>query len=299
MYILFDIGGTKTRIAASKDLLSYEEPIKFETPLRFEDGMQIFLESVKKLVGTKRITALAGGIRGPLNHEKTAIVSETKLVDWVGRPIVRRISDALDAPVYLENDTAIVGLGEALHGAGRGHSIVAYLTVSTGVGGARFIDGRLDVTSIGFEPGHQELDIDRSILGHRTRHTLQNLVSGTSLEARRGVKPYEISQDDSVWEELARYLSFGLKNTVVYWSPDIIVLGGSMVIGDPRILLADIRAHTEKALEGLVPCPPIVDATLKDEGGLYGAMALLKQKHQGVFRTNEWKDAQFQKTPVL
>jgi len=31
-------------------------------------------------------------------------------------------------------------------------------------------------------------------------------------------------------------------------------------------------------LKGLVPCPPIVDATLKDEGGLYGALALLRTK---------------------
>ena len=62
------------------------------------------------------------------------------------------------------------------------------------------------------------------------------------------------------------------------WSPNVIVLGGSMIVGDPRILLEDIVRHAGEALGELVPCPDILDATLKDEGGLYGAMALLKQK---------------------
>jgi len=109
------------------------------------------------------------------------------------------------------------------------------------------------------------------------KHTLENLVSGTALEKRRGVKPYEISQDDGVWDELAGYLAHGIKNTIMYWSPDIIVLGGSMVVGDPRIFLKDIVRHTEDLLGNLVPCPPIVDAALRDEGGLYGAMVLISQ----------------------
>lgn len=279
MYVLFDIGGTKTRIAVTENLETFSEPIKFETPSRFEDGVEVISNAIKKLVGSQKITALAGGIRGPLNREKTKIISEKKLLDWVGRPLVDIFSKKFHAPMYLENDTAIVGLGEAVFGAGADYSIVAYHTVSTGVGGVRIVDRHIDVASSGFEPGHQELDIDRSILGHGVRHTLENLVSGTALEKRRGVKPYEIPQDDRVWDELAGYLALGLKNTILYWSPDVIVLGGSMIVGDPRIHLKDIIKHTEKALDGFVTCPPIVDAQFRDEGGLYGAMELIRQKN--------------------
>jgi predicted NBD/HSP70 family sugar kinase len=278
MYVLFDIGGTKTRIATSRDLLSVDEVAKFDTPPKYEDGMREIETHVTALVSGGKVEGVAGGIRGPLNHEKTGIISETTLRDWVGRNITGDLGRICGAPVYLENDTAMVGLGEVHFGAGKGYDIVAYHTVSTGVGGARFVHGKIDVTSVGFEPGHQVLDIDQTVLGRHTPPTLQNLVSGTALEKRRGVKPYEISQDDAVWDELARYLAHGLKNTIVYWSPDIIVLGGSMVVGDPRIFLKDIVRHTREVLGGLVPCPPIVDAKLKDEGGLYGAMALLKLK---------------------
>ncbi len=278
MYILFDIGGTKTRIAFSADLQSFEPAVKFDTPPQYYEGLKAVTEGIEKVRQGRKIKVIAGGIRGPLNHEKTGIVSETVLRDWVGRSIVGDLKTEFGVPVYLENDTALVGLGEVAFGAGKGYDIVAYHTVSTGVGGARFVHGKLDVVSVGFEPGHQTLDIDRTILGHHTLPTLENLISGTALEKRRGVKPYEISQDDAVWDQLASYFAHGLKNTIVYWSPHAIVLGGSMIIGDPRITLESIIRHTNDVLGGLLPCPVIVDAVLKDEGGLYGAMALISQK---------------------
>jgi glucokinase len=278
MYVLFDIGGTKTRVAITDDLFTIAAVEKFDTPLSYREGLAAVVDAVRKLTNGTPITSIAGGIRGPLNHEKTGIVSEKVLHDWVGRALTKDLEKELRAPVYLENDTAIVGLGEVHYGAGKGHDIVAYHTVSTGVGGARYVHGKLDVVSVGFEPGHQILDIDRTILGSHIPPTLENMVSGTALQKRRGVKPYEIDQNDAVWDELAKYLACGLKNTVVYWSPEVIVLGGSMIIGDPRIFLEPIRKYTEEALDGLVPCPLIVDATLKDEGGIYGAMALIKEK---------------------
>jgi predicted NBD/HSP70 family sugar kinase len=278
MYILFDIGGTKTRVAITSDLITIEKMIKFDTSPKYQEGIQAVTDAIETLREGRTITAIAGGIRGPLNHEKTGITRDITLHDWVGRSITQHLNTQYRVPVYLENDTALVGLGEISFGAGKGYDIVAYHTVSTGVGGARFVHGHIDVVSVGFEPGHQILDIDRTVLGQHIQPTLENLISGTALEKRRGVKPYAISQDDAVWDELALYLAYGLKNTIMYWSPDAIVLGGSMVIGNPRILLEDIKRYTKTLLEDIVPCPVIVDATLKDEGGLYGAMTLLSQK---------------------
>jgi len=276
-YALFDIGGTKTRVAISQDLKSFSEKIKFDTPFRFTDGIAAIHEAIASLTSDP-IEALGGGIRGPLNGDKTGIIREDVLTDWVEQPLALALAKPYNAPVFLENDTATVGLGEAHFGAGKGGKIVVYHTVSTGVGGVKIENGQLDQASIGFEPGHQILDIDNSVFNDGTLHTLENLVSGAALEKRRGVKPYEIPQSDPVWPELARYLAMGLRNTIVYWSPDTIVLGGSMVIGDPRIMLEDIQRETAIMVEGLVPCPKIVDAVLSDEGGLYGAMILIEQR---------------------
>ena len=93
-----------------------------------------------------------------------------------------------------------------------------------------------------------------------------------------GSKPYEIPQEDAIWDQLAYYLAHGLRNTVLYWSPDVIVLGGSMILGKPRILLDDIQKHANEVFGEDVSCPLIVDAELGDMGGVYGAAALLRRK---------------------
>jgi len=280
MYLLFDIGGTKTRVARSEDLDSYHDTKKFDTDPTYETGIDAVREVMKEVAAGETVHGLAGGLRGVLTHDQTLMVSDPGCVlnNWAGRPLSRDLSDAFGAPVYLENDTAIVGLGEAHYGAGRGYTIVAYHTISTGVGGARIEEGHVSLVSAGFEPGQQLIDVDRSILGAATPHTLENLISGTAVAKRRGVKAYEVPQEDPMWDELAGYLARGIKNTIVYWSPEIVVLGGSMIVGDPRIRNEDIVRHTKALLGDVIPCPPIVDAELEDEGGLYGAMALLKQK---------------------
>lgn len=277
MFALFDIGGTKTRVAVSHDLESFGTPIKFDTPKVYEEGIAAIAGAVKTLSDGAKITRAGGGIRGVLMADHSGIAHDDILTDWEGRNLVHDIGVRMNVSVILENDADIAGLGEVHFGAGKGFPIVAYLTVSTGVGGARIVEGKIDKKSRGFEPGQQVIDSDQTLCPACESRTLEDYISGTALEARFHKKPYEILQSDPVWDELAHWLAHGLKNTIVYWSPDAIVLGGSMIVGDPRILLADIQRHTEQVLDGLVPCPPIKDALLADVGGLYGAMVLLSQ----------------------
>lgn len=276
-YILFDIGGTKTRVAITEDLKTLGEVISFKTPNDFEKGIDAIVEAVGKLTKTPP-RGVGGGIRGPLNDDKTSIVYDSVLTAWIDKSICETLKKRLKAEVYLENDAALAGLGEAHFGAGMDLDIVAYHTVSTGVGGAKIEYGKIDDNRTGFEPGKQVLDIDKTILGEGIEPTLENLVSGSALEGRMGVKPYEIEQSDATWDQLALYLAHGLRNTILYWSPDVVVLGGSMILGNPRILLDDILKHTNAILGENIECPLIVDARLGDESGLYGAMALLSSR---------------------
>ncbi len=276
-YVLFDIGGTKTRIAISNDLKSFDDPIKFDTPASFKDGIKAIVDAVKAHTNGP-IRGMAGGIRGQLNDDKSVMIHDLSLGGWVDEPLVATLKKKLSTEVYLENDAALAGVGEATYGAGKGLDIVVYHTVSTGVGGAKIENGVIDDFRSGFEPGHQILDIDHTILGEGIEPTLENLVSGTALEERMGVKPYEIDQNDAIWDQLAYYLAHGLRNSILYWSPDVIVLGGSMIIGNPRILLDDIIKHTNAVVGEVTDVPLIRDAALGDSAGLYGAMAILNQR---------------------
>jgi predicted NBD/HSP70 family sugar kinase len=277
-YILFDIGGTKTRVGISSDLKTLEKSVNFKTPVAFVDGMKKLSETIGKITDGANVTAIAGGVRGMLEEDKSGIHNDPVLAKWAGKSIVDALAKEFKCEVYLENDAALAGLGEAYFGAGKGLDLVAYHTVSTGVGGARIDNGEIDHSSVGFEPGKQILDIDRTVLGDDIAPTLENLVSGTAIEQRYGMKPYEIPQSDVLWEELAEYLAQGLRNTTLYWSPEVIVLGGSMILGDPKIKIESIRKYTVDSLEGIEPSPFITTAKLGDEAGLYGAMALLSKK---------------------
>lgn len=275
-YVLFDIGGTKMRVAVSDDLKTITATKKFSTPASPTEGMSLMIAAIHELTGDK-VTSIGGGIRGILNEEKTGILQDPTLSKWADFDIVGTLKSEFDVPVYLENDAALAGLGEAHYGAGQGIDILVYHTVSTGVGGVKISFGKIDESSMGFEPGHQILDIDRTILGPDVVPTLQNLVSGTAVESRMGMKPYEIPQTDVLWDELAGYLAQGMRNSILYWSPQVIVLGGSMMVGDPKIPIESVRKATVAALDNFMPCPFITTAALLDDAGLYGAMARISQ----------------------
>ncbi len=275
-YVVFDIGGTKTRIGFSEDLVSLDKVEKINTPTKFNDGMKNIISLID--ANTKEVSGIAGGIRGRLNEEKTGMEKDGVLKKWAGFSIVDALKKKYKCEVFLENDAAIAGVGEAVFGAGKDMEIVAYLTVSTGVGGAKIEDGEIDDASHGFEPGKQILDIDRTVLGDELEPTLENLVSGTAVADRFSCKAYEIPQEDIVWNELADYLAQGLRNTILYWSPDVIVLGGSMILGDPRIEIDPIRKYTVESLDGFVESPFITKAKLGDEAGLWGGLAILKKR---------------------
>lgn len=277
MFIVFDIGGTKMRLGSSTDGVSLDKTVVIDTPHAFDAGMTEFKKAAENLIQGKEVRAVAGGIAGPFSQKMEVLLASPNLKDWVGRPIQTDLESFFGTPVFIENDAALVGLGEAMRGGGRGANIVAYVTVSTGVGGAKIVNGKIDPRSIGFEPGHEIIDIDKTVIPDATAGgTLESYVSGSGLERRIGKKPKEIT-DPKVWDDLARILAYGLNNVSVFWSPDVIVLGGSMIIGDPAISVEKAKEYLKEILTIYPEIPKIKKAELGDLGGLYGALELLKQ----------------------
>ena len=253
------------------------EPVVVSTPKDFNEGMETIKRIIGNLTGGAPIEAIVGGIAGPLNTEKTMLVKSPNIPGWVGQDIKKVLSDAFNVPVSLENDAALVGLGEANYGAGRDHDIVVYLTVSTGVGGVRVVHGALDEGALGFEPGHQIIDPDNSLCPSCEGNDLESYVSGTSVEKRFGKKPFEIT-DQAIWDELAKFLAYGLNNTIVHWSPDVVVLGGSMM-KEIGIQVPDVQRHLAEIMKIFPKIPELKKAELQDFGGLYGALSYARSHY--------------------
>ncbi len=278
MFAYFDIGGTKTRIAVSIDGQSFGEPVKFDTPKNFEEGIKMIHNKILSLTNGEALEAVGGGIAGPIDKEHTMLVNSPNLQGWANKSITQVLGSLLGCPVYIENDSAIVALGEAHYGAGKGDEIITYITVSTGVGGARIVNGKIDQNIYGFEPGHQYIDIDRTACPKCKTGVVGDYLSGTSIENRFNKKPYDIEQNNKVWNELSVWLAYMLNNTIVHWSPNSVVLGGSMIVGDPAIPVERVREHLNEICTIYPEKPAIKKATLEDLGGLYGAMVYVRQR---------------------
>lgn len=264
MYLVFDIGGTNIRIAASQDGRVLDQLDSIPTAKNFSDAISSFKKGALKLTKGEKIKAAAGGVRALDMRTKDRLVNHPTIPLWVGEPLKEELEKSLDTEVFLENDTAMAGLGEAVFGAGQGKKIVAYITISTGVGGVRIVEGKIDQSMMGFEPGQQIIDID-------SPSYLERYISGDALKKRYGVEPKNLA-DPEIWDEIAKLLAIGLNNTIVHWSPEILILGGSVMRSIP---LDIVKSYLNQYLTIFPDCPEIVLSTLGDEGGLYGALHYL------------------------
>lgn len=294
MYIFFDVGGTKTRITSSHDLESFSDPIILETPKKFEDGISQIVKTAQDLSSGEKILAVAGGVAASLNSSKTRLVGGgPNIEDWLNKPIKMRLEESLNTDVFIENDTAMGGLAQVSYGLAKNYKIAVYITVSTGVGGCRFVDGKIDKSTMGFEPGWQIIGCpeicsvakssilidqdDEWLSGYCSKGYLITHIGGACVEKKENKKPYDIT-DKNFWDRKAKILAYGIHNVCVMWSPEIIIIGGSMMnkIG---ISIDMVKHYLEKTLKDVFPntIPEIVRAEFGDQMGLYGAMTYLKQ----------------------
>lgn len=268
-YVVFDLGGTNVRIGVSHDGTNLDASQIMPTPPVFEDGVGAIEKAAREMLDGAAPLAIVGGIGWALDETKSSIRNSTKknLADWSGKPLKDELGKRLGAPVRLENDVALVGLGEAYVGGGVGSTILVYYTVSTGVNGVRIVEGKIDRATYGFETGKQIISQGR----------LEELVSGTAVQKKFGIHPKELDSLDER-NKLADLLAEGLYNTCLHWSPDRIVLGGSMIIGVNPIPLARTQESLAKLLTVYPSVPELRMATLGDEGGLHGARILAQSQ---------------------
>jgi predicted NBD/HSP70 family sugar kinase len=263
MFIFIDIGGTKTRIGVSYDGNNLDEKSIFDTNQNYAVGLKTVYAEIEKYVGDSTVQAIVMGLPGTLHENKSMLVRAPHLVGWENKNIVFDLSSKFSCDVYLENDAALVGLGEAVYGAGAENNIVAYITLSTGVGGARIVDKTIDANTYGFEIGHQYI---------KDGVTFEETVSGTHIEKVYSMHPKEIV-DTEVWQKYTKDVAVGVANAVTFWSPDIIVIGGSMA---RSVLFEQLNTNVKELCPEYETIPKIVPYVLDNFGGLYGGLAYIQ-----------------------
>lgn len=263
MKLVFDVGATHTRFArVSKGKI---EDVQHIDTAKNADGISDLAERLLKLADGEPIEAVAGGLPGIV--EKGSLTQARNLSAWQNVDVSTSLEAKLSIKPMLHNDTVGVGLGEMWHGAGTAKGVAAYVTVSTGVNAVRYVDGRVDSSISPFELGRQLVSG-----GVRQANDLESLIGGASVAARFGAEPGKIKLP-AFWHQEAVYLARALYNLRLYWAPELVVLGGTMM----RDIDIAVVAHELASLPQVWSRPLELEAAkLGSDGGLYGGLVRLE-----------------------
>jgi len=276
MYVSIDLGGTNTRIASSKDLgkILNVEKVKTEQNIALE--RKIIISAIKKLCLEEVIDGICVGVPGFVNKKAEKFKKIVNIPSFSGLSYEDLFGDIVDPDLVIaENDATLAGLGEAVLGAGQNYEVVAYITLSTGVGGVRIAGKKIDPTQNYSEPGHMRIQENGLVCPHcHQSGCISAYISGAAFEDVYKVRPSQC-EDREVWEEYAKKLTPLILNVFAMWAPDVIVLGGSISNKFEEYFKEPLFDNLSK--QNFFTVTPILKSKLDDNSGLYGGLLLLNQ----------------------
>ena len=289
-----DIGGTKIAVGIVDGhgiVLS-----RMEAPTGPGSTYSSGLESISNMLrqcaksAGSEITGIGIGSTGPVDPHGGALGEVDFLPHWRQQNPVQDLAKFFGVKVALENDADAGALAEAAWGSGQGKSRLIYITVGTGIGGGIILDGQLYRGADGAHPelGHHVIDPSGPACSCGFRGCWESLAAGPAMAAwtqsqASGNDSYrtaeQICQLARGGDELARravereayYLGLGLANLINLFTPDMIVLGGS-VMKSAILFLEGIRKTICRGCR-FVPFEKteLALASLGDDANLIGA----------------------------
>lgn len=285
-----DVGGTKVATGLvdasghllATDRLNWRDVVDHEaTAEELASHMveRLALLLAQQEINPSRVQAVGLGFPGDFEKPSGRLKTIPNLPVFVGTdpvPLFRtayaqRLGTA--PPAYADNDTVAAVLAETRFGAGRGARRVLYITVSTGVGGARF-DGE---TTTNIEPGlsifpdpeRPECNLESLAGGNHlkdtARHRLESFLAEGEEALRHHTSLFELTEVPggapteqmshletrhlgeaaaagdafcrSLFDEAAGWVATALAQTLADgWGEERIVMGGSIAIKVPGYL---------------------------------------------------------------
>ncbi len=224
-----------------------------EAALSYSAGLERIAGMLKETAAKAgvKISGIGIGSTGPVHPFTGEFGDVDFLPQWRGKNLVKDLAKIFDVRVALENDADAGALAEANWGAGRNKSRLVYVTVGTGIGGGIILDGQLYRGVDGAHPelGHHVIDASGPPCSCGFHGCWESLAAGPAMvqwfkrNARNGsaygddITAQAICQmakqkDDlavRAVEQEAHYLGLGLANLINLFTPDVIVLGGSVM----------------------------------------------------------------------
>jgi len=219
------------------------------------------------------------------------------------RALSLEIEELFGIPALVENDVNLMALGEYSSGAGDGRRNLIYVHVGTGIGAGIVLDGQLyrgyssTAGEIGFMVlGHPPSSKLAELGWFEANYSFSAVFARLCSNERAGRLSVEnrqrylkelprLIQDSPIarktLEDACHHWAYGLANICAVLNPELIVLGGDIVI------LGEWALHRiSEELKNLVPIAPKVDFTkLGEQSGVVGAVYQVIQANR-LFKGN-------------
>jgi glucokinase len=288
MYICFDIGGTniKTGLFGHDGMLM--EKVSVKTPPEYDRILNILIQTAKSFNG---ISACAVAVPGTCMPSTGQVLFCPNLTALNGYNIKKDLEDALNVPVYLENDANMAALGEYFFCERNNIKNMIFLTLGTGVGGGAILNGQLLTSDISlFEAGHININPEGPRCGCGKRGCLETYanVGGLlrSYETLSSVgerpdganKVYNLYKaGDRVaalsFEVLGGCLGIGMATLANILVPEKIKIGGGLSEMADAFLPNAIKVFSRHAYPAYKERVVIELSGLKNNAGLSGCAA--------------------------
>ncbi len=310
-----DIGGTK--IAAGFVRPDGTVISKITRPTFAEKGFSFSIErvfrTVEELIAEsgepgEDIAGIGVCAPGPLDPENGIVYNPPNLPGWKNVPLVEMLQKRFKVEVRMDNDANAAGIAELLWGAAEGCRDVFYVTVSTGIGTAVIIGGRIYHGKNGMagEAGHVTINSDsEKKCNCGTPGCIESIASGTSVarDFKEMLRRKKITDSPVVslagglesitMEHIAaaaengdtlaletiqaqgKNIGIWLGGMISVLDPEMIVIGGGVsLVGD--MLFQPIRETIPKnTINPFASETPVVQAKLRKDVGICGAASLL------------------------
>ncbi len=299
MILAADIGGTNIRAAVvnSDGTIADEVRAKIDLGNRnieendLIDRLSYFFDKI--IQKNSSIKAIGAGFPGFFLGNSGTLVSSPNLPKLHNVNLAKRLSDALNISVHIQNDALCAAIGEQRFGAGRGAANLLHITLGTGIGGGLILNN-IPYTGEGgmaMEFGHLRVahgDSARAC-GCGGRGCVEAYASATAIAARyfensgtqsssREIYERAIGGDRQaveIIESAGNYLGIAIAQSIKLLDIHTVTISGGLTGAWPLLHPAMLESLDTNLIPPLKGKINVIQSTLDDNAGLLGAAALV------------------------
>lgn len=257
MYLVIDIGGTKTLIALFNKRGRILKKVRFKTPesrREFEGMLKASLIPFSAKYSSK-IYQVVIAVPGWIENN---IAVKFGNRPWKDFDIAACIKNLFTCPITLENDANLATVYESFFHRG----LCLYLTFSTGIGGGLARSAKLARHANSVEPGH----IVYSWRGQNLEW--EDIASCAAIGKDYGRQATSV-RGQSAYQDIADRVALGLPVLISRYHPDCIVIGGPLGMLFRRFS-SPLKTDLKKTMGKKAKLPRIVAAKRPKESVIYG-----------------------------